>query len=136
MGINMPAKSVIFTNLEKYDGMSMRKLKAGEYIQMSGRAGRRGIDTVGIVVMMIQPSLSANECCEMLTGKPIPLNSSFRLTYNMVVNLQRHTEQNCHMVCHLFLFCFFVFLFFSFLVVLFVWVCAVSRQIGSVAVGF
>ena len=49
MGVNMPAKCVVFTSIEKFDGRSMRYLQSGEYIQMSGRAGRRGIDDKGVV---------------------------------------------------------------------------------------
>jgi superfamily II RNA helicase len=53
MGLNMPARTVLFAELSKYDGTGFRYLSSGEYIQMSGRAGRRGLDTRGVVVQMI-----------------------------------------------------------------------------------
>ena len=53
MGLNMPARTVLFAELSKFDGAEFRYLTSGEYIQMSGRAGRRGLDTRGIVVQMI-----------------------------------------------------------------------------------
>lgn len=51
MGVNMPTRTVIFNALRKHDGRNFRDLHAGEYIQMSGRAGRRGLDTVGTVII-------------------------------------------------------------------------------------
>ena len=53
MGLNMPARTVLFAELSKYDGKEFRYLTSGEYIQMSGRAGRRGLDTRGLVVQMV-----------------------------------------------------------------------------------
>lgn len=55
MGINMPAKTVVFTATRKFDGQDFRWVSAGEYIQMSGRAGRRGLDDRGIVIQ-VRPS--------------------------------------------------------------------------------
>ena len=52
MGINMPAKTVVFTATRKFDGKDFRVVSAGEYIQMSGRAGRRGLDDRGIVIQV------------------------------------------------------------------------------------
>ena len=52
MGLNMPARTVIFASLTKFDGGSFRYLSSGEYIQMSGRAGRRGLDTRGLVIQV------------------------------------------------------------------------------------
>jgi antiviral helicase SKI2 len=51
MGVNMPARSVVFHRVRKHDGNSLRDLLSGEYTQMSGRAGRRGIDSVGVVII-------------------------------------------------------------------------------------
>jgi antiviral helicase SKI2 len=51
MGVNMPAKSVVFNGFRKHDGKSFRDLHPGEYTQMAGRAGRRGLDTVGTVII-------------------------------------------------------------------------------------
>jgi superfamily II RNA helicase len=53
MGLNMPAKTVIFADLSKFDGSQFRYLSSGEYIQMSGRAGRRGLDARGTVITMV-----------------------------------------------------------------------------------
>ncbi len=89
MGINMPAKTVVFTNLEKWDGEQHRWLRGAEYIQMSGRAGRRGLDDKGITIMMLNKKLDLDVCREMLSGKSDPLLSSFKLSYNMIVNLMR-----------------------------------------------
>ena len=53
MGVNMPAKTVVFTSARKFDGETFRWIGGGEYIQMSGRAGRRGLDKKGITILMI-----------------------------------------------------------------------------------
>ena len=58
MGINMPSKTVVFTAARKFDGKEFRWVSAGEYIQMSGRAGRRGIDDRGIVIQMVDEKMS------------------------------------------------------------------------------
>jgi ATP-dependent RNA helicase DOB1 len=57
MGINMPAKTVVFTSIEKFDGEEYRTVTGGEYIQMSGRAGRRGLDDRGIAILMANKKL-------------------------------------------------------------------------------
>ena len=87
MGINMPAKTVVFTNIEKWDGEEHRWLRGAEYIQMSGRAGRRGLDDKGITIMMLNKKMDLQICRDMLSGKSDPLLSSFKLSYNMIVNL-------------------------------------------------
>ena len=89
MGINMPAKTVVFTSVDKWDGDDRRWLGGGEYIQMSGRAGRRGIDEIGIVIVMINKEMEPEKCKNMLKGKADPLNSSFHFNYNQLVNLFR-----------------------------------------------
>ena len=89
MGINMPAKTVVFTNLEKYDGENFRWLEGGECIQMCGRAGRRGLDSKGLVIMMLSKKMKVEECKEMLSGHSDVLLSSFQLKYNMLVNMMR-----------------------------------------------
>ena len=58
MGINMPSKTVLFSNTRKWDGKEFRFIRPGEYIQMSGRAGRRGIDDRGIVIQVIDEKLN------------------------------------------------------------------------------
>nr|XP_006825596.1 PREDICTED: superkiller viralicidic activity 2-like 2-like [Saccoglossus kowalevskii] len=94
MGLNMPARTVLFTNARKFDGKDFRWITSGEYIQMSGRAGRRGLDDRGIVIMMIDEKMSAGVGKNLLQGKADALNSAFHLTYNMVLNLLRVEEIN------------------------------------------
>ncbi len=94
MGLNMPARTVVFTNARKFDGTDFRWLTSGEYIQMSGRAGRRGLDERGIVILMIDEKMSPAVGKELVRGKPDPINSAFHLTYNMVLNLLRVEEVN------------------------------------------
>uniref|UniRef100_A0A0C9RKJ1 TSA: Wollemia nobilis Ref_Wollemi_Transcript_13665_3749 transcribed RNA sequence n=1 Tax=Wollemia nobilis TaxID=56998 RepID=A0A0C9RKJ1_9CONI len=92
MGLNMPAKTVVFTQLRKYDGDSHRWMSSGEYIQMSGRAGRRGKDERGICIMMIDKQMDMTTCKEMILGKPAPLVSTFRLSYYTLLNLMSRAE--------------------------------------------
>lgn len=94
MGLNMPARTVVFTNAQKFDGHEMRWLTSGEYIQMSGRAGRRGLDEKGIVILMIDDKMSPSVGKDLIKGKPDVLNSAFHLTYNMVLNLLRVDDVN------------------------------------------
>ncbi|XP_067842027.1 exosome RNA helicase MTR4 isoform X1 [Heptranchias perlo] len=94
MGINMPARTVLFTSARKYDGKDFRWISSGEYIQMSGRAGRRGMDERGIVILMVDEKMSPTVGKQLLKGTADPLNSAFHLTYNMVLNLLRVEEIN------------------------------------------
>ncbi|ELW65688.1 Superkiller viralicidic activity 2-like 2 [Tupaia chinensis] len=94
MGINMPARTVLFTNARKFDGKDFRWISSGEYIQMSGRAGRRGMDDRGIVILMVDEKMSPTVGKQLLKGSADPLNSAFHLTYNMVLNLLRVEEIN------------------------------------------
>jgi ATP-dependent RNA helicase DOB1 len=89
IGINMPAKTVVFTNTRKWDGKDFRWVTSGEYIQMSGRAGRRGKDDRGIVIQMVDEKMEPDVCKDILYGAPDPLNSSYRISYNMLLNLMR-----------------------------------------------
>jgi len=89
IGINMPAKTVVFTNTRKWDGKDFRWVTSGEYIQMSGRAGRRGKDDRGIVIQMVDEKMEPDVCKDILYGIPDPLNSSYRISYNMLLNLMR-----------------------------------------------
>ena len=89
MGINMPARTVVFTSLRKFDGEFQRYLGGGEYTQMAGRAGRRGIDKEGNVIVMIDKFIDKNECEKIIKGKSAPLISSFQLSYNQLANLIR-----------------------------------------------
>lgn len=94
MGLNMPARTVLFTAPRKFDGKDFRWITSGEYIQMSGRAGRRGIDDKGIVILMIDEKVSPSVGRAIVQGKADPINSAFHLTYNMVLNLLRVEEIN------------------------------------------
>lgn len=94
MGLNMPARTVLFTAPRKFDGKDFRWISSGEYIQMAGRAGRRGLDDKGIVILMIDEKVSPMVGREIVQGKADTLNSAFHLTYNMVLNLLRVEEIN------------------------------------------
>ncbi|XP_062509279.1 exosome RNA helicase MTR4-like [Corticium candelabrum] len=94
LGLNMPARTVVFTNPRKFDGKSFRWVTGGEYIQMSGRAGRRGIDERGIVMLMVDERMEPPVGKALLKGHSDPLNSAFHLTYDMVLNLLRVEEIN------------------------------------------
>lgn len=89
IGLNMPAKTVVFTSVRKFDGKDFRWVSSGEYIQMSGRAGRRGLDDRGIVIMMLDDKMEPAVCKEMIKGQADKLNSAFHLSYNMILNLMR-----------------------------------------------
>eukprot|EP01063_Lacrimia_lanifica_P040429 TRINITY_DN9150_c0_g1_i1.p1 TRINITY_DN9150_c0_g1~~TRINITY_DN9150_c0_g1_i1.p1 ORF type:complete len:974 (+),score=478.42 TRINITY_DN9150_c0_g1_i1:63-2984(+) len=89
MGLNMPARTVVFTSVRKFDGSNNRWLTSGEYVQMSGRAGRRGIDTHGLAIAMIDEAIPPETIKAMTSGQADPLNSAFHLTYNMVLNVLR-----------------------------------------------
>jgi len=90
MGVNMPARTVVFDNIRKHDGKQFRTLLPAEYIQMAGRAGRRGLDTTGNVVILCKNEVhDMSELHSMMQGKPTRLESKFRLTYSMILNLLR-----------------------------------------------
>jgi ATP-dependent RNA helicase DOB1 len=86
---NMPAKTVVFTSVRKFDGVSQRWVTPSEFIQMSGRAGRRGLDERGIVIMMIDEKMEPAVAKEIVRGEQDKLNSAFYLGYNMILNLMR-----------------------------------------------
>jgi len=88
VGINMPAKTVCFASLRKYDGYNFRYLNTKEYFQIAGRAGRRGIDKIGHVISMIyRPTFNYKEM-KRITSKDIePIKSQFKLSVNTVLNL-------------------------------------------------
>ncbi|KAF0683621.1 Aste57867_24327 [Aphanomyces stellatus] len=94
MGLNMPAKTVVFTNCRKFDGNDFRWITSGEYIQMSGRAGRRSLDARGIVIQMLSDKMEPQVAKGILYGQADPLFSSFHLGYNMLLNLLRVEDAN------------------------------------------
>jgi len=90
MGVNAPARVCVFHSLEKHDGREFRSLLSGEYTQMAGRAGRRGIDSVGTVIIMCWDEIPMESALKhLLTGKATKLQSQFRLRYNMILNVFR-----------------------------------------------
>ncbi|SMQ55940.1 unnamed protein product [Zymoseptoria tritici ST99CH_3D7] len=89
IGLNMPAKTVVFTSVRKFDGISLRYVTPSEFIQMSGRAGRRGLDERGIVIMMIDEKMEPVAAKDIVRGEQDKLNSAFYLGYNMILNLMR-----------------------------------------------
>lgn len=94
MGLNMPARAVVFTAFTKSDGECIRSLTSGEYIQMSGRAGRRGKDDRGYAIMLVEDAsvFSPTVAKAMLRGAPMPLVSRFKLSYYTLLNLTKRTE--------------------------------------------
>lgn len=94
IGINMPAKTVVFTQTRKFDGQDFRWITSGEYIQMSGRAGRRGKDDKGIVIQMLDEKMEPDVAKNMIYGASDPLFSSYHVSYNMVLNMLRVEDAN------------------------------------------
>lgn len=87
LGINMPARSVVLDKLVKWDGTSHVPVTPGEFTQLTGRAGRRGIDIEGHAVVVDHPALDPVALAGLASKRLYPLKSSFRPTYNMAVNL-------------------------------------------------
>tara|TARA_Y100001970_G_C14250933_1_gene871824 strand:+ start:2784 stop:5252 length:2469 start_codon:yes stop_codon:yes gene_type:complete len=89
VGINMPTKTVVFNNFEKFNGNHMRLILPHEYTQMAGRAGRRGLDTIGYVIhctnLFALPSME--EYKNLLNGPPQKLTSKFKTTFNLILQL-------------------------------------------------
>ncbi|SDR99115.1 ATP-dependent RNA helicase HelY [Nocardioides scoriae] len=87
LGINMPARSVVIEKLSKWNGETHADLSPGEYTQLTGRAGRRGIDVEGHGVVLWQQGLDPSSVAGLASTRTYPLRSSFRPSYNMAVNL-------------------------------------------------
>lgn len=93
MGINMPARTVIFDSMRKHDGTKFRPLQTSEYIQMAGRAGRRGLDSTGTVIILCKNEVpEMNELQNIMNGKAQTLESKFRITYSMILSLLRKKD--------------------------------------------
>jgi ATP-dependent RNA helicase HelY len=87
LGINMPARTVVIERLDKWNGEAHLELTPGEYTQLTGRAGRRGIDVEGHAVVLWHPGMDVTAVAGLAGTRTYPLNSSFRPSYNMAVNL-------------------------------------------------
>ncbi|WP_293694265.1 DEAD/DEAH box helicase [uncultured Agrococcus sp.] len=87
LGINMPARSVVLEQLEKFNGQTRVRITPGEYTQLTGRAGRRGIDTDGHAVVAWTGESTPEEIASLASRRTYPLQSAFKPTYNMAVNL-------------------------------------------------
>jgi ATP-dependent RNA helicase HelY len=87
LGVNMPARTVVIEKLDKWNGETHALLTAGEYTQLTGRAGRRGIDVEGHAVVLYHAGLDPSMVAGLAGTRTYPLNSSFRPSYNMAVNL-------------------------------------------------
>ena len=87
LGINMPARTVVLERLVKFNGEAHVELTPGEYTQLTGRAGRRGIDVEGHAVVVWQPAMDPKQVAGLASTRTYPLHSSFRPGYNMAVNL-------------------------------------------------
>jgi ATP-dependent RNA helicase HelY len=89
LGINMPARSVVIEKLTKFTGERHEPLTPGEYTQLTGRAGRRGIDDVGYAIVLWSPFVPFDQVAGLASTRTYALSSSFRPTYNMAANLVR-----------------------------------------------
>jgi superfamily II RNA helicase len=100
VGINMPAKVVCFDSLEKFDGRTFRMLHSKEYFQLAGRAGRRGIDTEGWGVALVNRRHLDIKRIENLTGEDKdPIISQFKMSFNSVLNMRKnHTQQQIDVI--------------------------------------
>jgi ATP-dependent RNA helicase HelY len=87
LGINMPARTVVIERLDKWNGETHADLTPGEYTQLTGRAGRRGIDVEGHAVVLWQPGMDPVAVAGLAGTRTYPLRSSFRPSYNMAINL-------------------------------------------------
>ena len=88
VGVNMPAKSVCFESLRKFDGVSFRLMNSKEYFQIAGRAGRRGIDKEGFVYIMVERKFfDGHKVQKIIQSDVLPILSQFRLSVNTVLNL-------------------------------------------------
>jgi len=93
LGINMPARTVVLDKLTKFTGDHHEFLSAGQYTQLTGRAGRRGIDTKGEAVVLWSPFVRFEQVADLALSRQFVLRSSFRPTYNMAANLVRRYDQ-------------------------------------------
>jgi len=102
LGINMPARSVVVEKLSKFTGERHEFLTPGEYTQLTGRAGRRGIDEIGYAIVLWSPFVPFDQVAALASKRTYALRSSFRPTYNMAANLvRRYTPDLAHHLLNL-----------------------------------
>ena len=102
VGVNMPARTVVIEKMTKFTGDHHEVLTPGEYTQLTGRAGRRGIDDVGQAVAMWSPFVSFDRVAALASSRSFNLRSAFRPTYNMAANLVRtYTSEHAHHLLNL-----------------------------------
>jgi superfamily II RNA helicase len=92
LGINMPARTVVVAEFQKFDGIERRLLTPNEYRQMTGRAGRRGIDERGVSLLLYSPWVTFKQALRVMSGPLLPLESAFRPTYSTAINLWLRPE--------------------------------------------
>ena len=102
LGINMPARSVVIEKLSKFTGERHEFLTPGEYTQLTGRAGRRGIDDLGYAAVLWNPYVPFDQVASLASTRSYALQSSFRPTYNMAANLvRRYPSEVAHHLLNL-----------------------------------
>jgi ATP-dependent RNA helicase HelY len=94
LGINMPARTVVIESLTKFTGEKHELMTAGQYTQLAGRAGRRGIDELGHSIVLFQRFTPFDTVTRLASTRTYPLNSSFQPSYNMAVNLVRTYDRH------------------------------------------
>jgi len=96
LGINMPARSVIFSSLRKFDGVGFDRLKSREYQQMAGRAGRLGLDHEGLVFSIVDARDRLDDLRRTIFGSVEPIRSRFNLSYSTILNLHHHLGERIY----------------------------------------
>ena len=94
LGLNLPAKSIVIDSPYKYDGIKTRLITQSEFLQLTGRAGRRGIDTKGFAFINYDKNIDTHWYDKLFTLKPSTLSSSFAITYSSILNLTNKYEAN------------------------------------------
>ena len=102
LGINMPARSVVIEKLSKFTGERHELLTPGQYTQLTGRAGRRGIDDLGFAIVLWSPFVTFEQVANLVSNRTFAISSSFRPTYNMAANLvRRYPPDEAHHLLNL-----------------------------------
>jgi ATP-dependent RNA helicase HelY len=102
LGVNMPARSVVIERLTKFTGERRELLTPGEYTQLTGRAGRRGIDDVGYAIVLWSPFVPFEQVADLASSRTYALRSAFRPTYNMAANMvRRYQPEQAHHLLNL-----------------------------------